>query len=244
MMYSQNDIANLGTILGIWAHPDDEAFCMAGLMSYAVRNKQRVVIVVATDGAAGQSADEKRWPLSDLGITRTKELEQSLSIFGITELKMLNSKDGSLSEQNAGQVIKSLAEIIDQVKPDTVVSFNEDGLTGHSDHQTIHSWTKKAIEMLEEKPDFYCVVECREVYESYGRYCDEKFNIFFNAVEPQTYSKKEVDLCIELDDRAKADKEQALRAHASQTTHMFESKEDRELYINSVCTCECYIRMD
>jgi len=44
------DAAQLGTVLGIWAHPDDEAFLSAGLMAAARDAGQRVVCVTATLG--------------------------------------------------------------------------------------------------------------------------------------------------------------------------------------------------
>ena len=37
-----------GTLLGIWAHPDDECYLSAGLMADAVRHGHRVVCVTAT----------------------------------------------------------------------------------------------------------------------------------------------------------------------------------------------------
>jgi hypothetical protein len=37
------DAASLGTILGVWAHPDDDIFLTAGLMATAVRAGNRVV---------------------------------------------------------------------------------------------------------------------------------------------------------------------------------------------------------
>ena len=47
------DAAELGTVLGIWAHPDDEAFLSAGLMAAARDAGQRVVCVTATLGEHG-----------------------------------------------------------------------------------------------------------------------------------------------------------------------------------------------
>ena len=48
----------LGTILGIWAHPDDEAWLSAGLMARAVDAGSRIVCVTATRGELGvQDAD-------------------------------------------------------------------------------------------------------------------------------------------------------------------------------------------
>ena len=51
----------LGTILGVWAHPDDETYLSAGLMAAAVDAGSRVVDVTATRGEGG-SMDEEQWP--------------------------------------------------------------------------------------------------------------------------------------------------------------------------------------
>ena len=34
-MITSTDVAELGTIVGIWAHPDDEAYLSGGLMAMA-----------------------------------------------------------------------------------------------------------------------------------------------------------------------------------------------------------------
>ena len=44
------DAGALGTILSIWAHPDDETYLAAGLMADACDRGQRVVCAWATDG--------------------------------------------------------------------------------------------------------------------------------------------------------------------------------------------------
>jgi LmbE family N-acetylglucosaminyl deacetylase len=41
-------------------------------------------------------------------------------------------------------VARHLAEIIETVEPDTVVTFGPDGLTGHEDHQTVSTWATAA----------------------------------------------------------------------------------------------------
>ncbi|MGH3589327.1 MAG: PIG-L deacetylase family protein, partial [Pseudonocardia sp.] len=43
----------LGTILGVWAHPDDETYLCGGLMARAARSGDRVVCVTATRGEQG-----------------------------------------------------------------------------------------------------------------------------------------------------------------------------------------------
>ena len=64
------DPASLGTILGVWAHPDDDIFLTAALMAAAVRVGNRVVDVTATRGEGG-SMDEERWPSATMGAVRT-----------------------------------------------------------------------------------------------------------------------------------------------------------------------------
>src|SRR5690606_32498893 len=49
------------TLLGLWAHPDDEAYLSAGLMYHFVRRGDRVVVVTATAGERG-TADPRTWP--------------------------------------------------------------------------------------------------------------------------------------------------------------------------------------
>ena len=56
----------LGTVLGVWAHPDDETYLSAGLMAQAVRDGDRVVCITATRGEGG-SLDEERWPPETMG---------------------------------------------------------------------------------------------------------------------------------------------------------------------------------
>ena len=61
----------LGTILGVWAHPDDDIYLTAGLMARAVRSGSRVVDVTATRGEGG-SMDEERWPPGTMGEVRDR----------------------------------------------------------------------------------------------------------------------------------------------------------------------------
>jgi hypothetical protein len=64
----------LGTILGVWAHPDDEAYLSAGLMARAVDAGSRVAVVTATRGELG-GFDPELWPPDRLGPHRESELE-------------------------------------------------------------------------------------------------------------------------------------------------------------------------
>src|SRR5438128_2438170 len=78
---------DLGTVLGVWAHPDDETYLTAGLMARTVRDGGRVVCVTATRGEEG-SFDEELWPSERMGAVREAELLRSLEVLGVRELKL------------------------------------------------------------------------------------------------------------------------------------------------------------
>jgi LmbE family N-acetylglucosaminyl deacetylase len=134
----------LGTILSVWAHPDDEGYCCAGLMSIAVHRGQRVACVTATRGELG-STDPSRWPNgAELAAVRTGELAASLAVLGVTEHYWLDYPDGGCAEVDQDEAIARLREIIGHVQPDTVLTFGPDGGTYHPDHMAVSRWVSAA----------------------------------------------------------------------------------------------------
>lgn len=224
MQCTAKDIKNLGTILGIWAHPDDESFCMGGMMACATSNGQRVACITATRGDAGKTADESKWPQSKLTKIRSDELEQALNILGVNEHYWLDYNDGELAQSDANKAVAEITALIDKVQPDSIFSFCKDGITGHNDHRTIHTWTKRAIEHSESSASLYCAVEIAERYNSdINKQADEAFNIYFNIDQPRLVPINELDLYFELPEDVHNKKLEALQAQASQTAKMFES---------------------
>lgn len=134
---------DLGTVLGVWAHPDDEAYLSAGLMASARSDGQRVVVVTATAGELG-TADPDRQGTAELARKRRRELASSLAALDVHEHRMLGLPDGGCAdlplEIGAGLVGAHLAA----VRPDTVVTFGPDGMTGHPDHRAVHRWVTEA----------------------------------------------------------------------------------------------------
>src|SRR3954469_10227728 len=103
---------SLGTILGIWAHPDDEAYLDAGVMAIAARDGDRVVCVTATRGEHGTS-DAARWPPDVLGPAREAELATSLDILGVTEHMWLDYRDGECADVSEHEAVDIVATLID-----------------------------------------------------------------------------------------------------------------------------------
>src|SRR5215831_19725313 len=107
-----DDVRALGTIVGVWAHPDDEAYLSAGLMAAAVDAGNRVVCVTATRGEHGTS-DASTWPRTRLARTRTWELEASLAALGVREHHWLTYADGACASAHSPTAIASIRTIID-----------------------------------------------------------------------------------------------------------------------------------
>jgi LmbE family N-acetylglucosaminyl deacetylase len=134
----------LGGILGVWAHPDDEAYLSAGLMARGVRLGHRVVCVTATRGEEG-SWDEERWPTSELGKVREAELMESLGILGVVEHHWLDYHDGRCDQVPFEEGVQKVQAIMANAQPRSVLTFGPDGMTGHADHKTVSAWTTEAF---------------------------------------------------------------------------------------------------
>ena len=92
-----SDVAGLGTVLGIWAHPDDEAYLSGGLMALASDLGSRVVCVTATRGELG-TPDPETWPPQRLAAERSVELVRCLEVLGVSEHHWLGYRDGRCAD--------------------------------------------------------------------------------------------------------------------------------------------------
>lgn len=179
---NQNDIKQLGTIMFVGAHPDDESFTSAGLLSAAVSNNQIVVCVTATMGEKGVQ-DESRWPVIDLADIRTAEMEQVMQLIGVKYYHCLGYSDGHCVNVSIEEAVSKIDEFIDKYHVDTIITFGPDGLSGHVDHQTVSGWVNQAVLNRGDEVSVYQVVQPKVLYE-YMKEADEKYDIFFNIDEP------------------------------------------------------------
>ncbi|MGH2795858.1 MAG: PIG-L deacetylase family protein [Actinomycetota bacterium] len=211
-------MGELGTILGVWAHPDDETYLTAGLMADAVASGDRVVCVTATKGEGG-SWDEKRWPSEKMGAVRDAELMESLRILGVTEHHWLGYMDGSCHEVPIEEGTAKVQAIMEQVAPDTVMTFGPDGMTGHKDHQAVCAWTTEAFRRAAPADaKLYYATTTQEWADEFVPRMN-KFNVFepgYPPISPPEDVAIERALGPELLDR----KLQAIEAHVSQVEYM------------------------
>jgi LmbE family N-acetylglucosaminyl deacetylase len=137
---------SLGTILGVWAHPDDDIYLSSGLMAIAAAAGERVVDVTATRGEGG-SMDEERWPSARMAEVRAEELRRSLEILGVAEHRFLDGPvDVDMQTPLDASGRPQVLEIMREVQPDTVLTFGPDGMTGHEGHKSVSAWVSDAFE--------------------------------------------------------------------------------------------------
>ncbi|WP_328459699.1 PIG-L family deacetylase [Actinoplanes sp. NBC_00393] len=208
-------ISDLGTILGVWAHPDDEAYLSGGLMALARDAGSRVVCVTATHGERG-TADPLRWPPDRLAAQRTTELRDCLDVLGVTEHHWLGYRDGECARVPSSGAVARLCDLIDEIRPDTVVTFGPDGQTGHPDHQAVGRWTAAAVDWAAPARTRLLQSAVTGDWARQWRIVNERFDVFAPGY-PVTRRDNELSLRLSLDPGTLARKVKALTAQSTQT---------------------------
>ncbi len=175
----------IGALLGIWAHPDDEAYMSAGLMAQVRRTGGRVVVVTATRGELG-TEDPQGCPPELLAQVREAEMRASLDAVGVREHIWLGHHDGELAQTPREVGVAEVVEILRTVRPDTVVTFGPEGMTGHEDHQTMSRWVTEAWLRTGRRSALWYATVSPDFHDKWGS-VNERVGFWFeNAVPPVT----------------------------------------------------------
>jgi len=139
-------------ILGLFAHPDDEVFCLGGTMATYMARGGRGRIVSLTKGEAGQIRDAASGSRSTLGAVRTEELRAAGVALGVEDTWCGDVPDGSLANAPREPLVEFAAGVIDDFEPDVVISFGPDGAYGHPDHIAAGEIAVEAVRRSVHKP--------------------------------------------------------------------------------------------
>ncbi|RJQ05347.1 MAG: PIG-L family deacetylase [Bacillota bacterium] len=137
-----------GRLLLVFAHPDDEAFFAAGTVAKHVAAGGEAVLACATRGEQGSQPKVPVCPQPELGRVRARELADSCREMGVKGLEFLGYEDGRLGEADVAEATERIARLIEQVRPDAVVSFGPDGIYGHPDHVAASVLTTAAFDSV------------------------------------------------------------------------------------------------
>lgn len=141
------------TLVFVHAHPDDEALLTAGTMARAVAEGNRVVLVVATDGAAGLTSSAFA---EDLAEHRSRELAASAQALGVHRTVSLGYPDSGLHGEVAEgfchvgcfTVGRRIAAICEEEGADILIGYDPSGGYGHPDHLQVHRAVRTARSLI------------------------------------------------------------------------------------------------
>ena len=139
--------ATHGTLLGVFAHPDDESFGPGGTLARYAAQGHAVHVIIATDGIAGSVEDPSHLTTHvTLAQARAGELSNAAVALGVTSIWSLPYRDsgmrGSPDNEHPDALIRwpvttTTAELLDHVlrlRPDVIVTHDPFGGYGHPDH--------------------------------------------------------------------------------------------------------------
>ena len=137
-------VGDTPALLAILAHPDDETFRPGGTLALLARKGVKVHLLTATRGEAGSRGDPPQCEAKDLADVRERELRCACAALGLEPPRVRKYKDGHLQEADPSAVVADVLAYMDEVRPQVVLTFGADGLSGHPDHIAIGRFTVQA----------------------------------------------------------------------------------------------------
>ncbi len=139
------------------AHPDDESFGLGGLIAKYAAEGVDVYLICSTDGGAGTVAPEMLNGYNSISELRLAELDCASAVLGFKKVFLLGYKDSGMMNSETSldpecswqapreEMARRVVEIIREVRPQVVITFNRYGGYGHPDHIAIHRATMDAF---------------------------------------------------------------------------------------------------
>ncbi len=168
------------SILLVHAHPDDETINNGATMAKFVAEGAKVTLVTCTRGEEGEIlvphlAHLSSQNLDGLGLIREVELANAMSALGVTDHRFLGAPDVKYRDSgmmgtppndrpdvfwqaDVDTAAQYLIDIILEVKPDILITYDEFGGYGHPDHIQAHRVAMRAAELVKDR------FEIRKIY--------------------------------------------------------------------------------
>ena len=150
------------------AHPDDESIATGGTMARYAAEGAEVTLVTCTRGEQGEivPADLRHLGAGKaLADARVEELAAAMKHLGVTDHRFLgpyedsgmigtpeNERATAFWNADLDEAAGHLVKVIREVRPQVVVTYDENGGYGHPDHIQAHRVTLLAVEAA--KPEW------------------------------------------------------------------------------------------
>jgi LmbE family N-acetylglucosaminyl deacetylase len=144
-------------LLAVLAHPDDETFRPGGTLALLAQRGIKVHVLTLTHGEAGSCGEPPLCTPDELPSVRERELRCACTALGIQPPRLLDYADGHLHEADTETMIAHILSVVNEVRPQILLSFGPDGLSGHPDHIAVGQWTNEAFRRAERVAALYTV---------------------------------------------------------------------------------------
>ncbi|AKZ57953.1 1D-myo-inositol 2-acetamido-2-deoxy-alpha-D-glucopyranoside deacetylase [Streptomyces ambofaciens ATCC 23877] len=155
-------------LLLVHAHPDDESINNGVTMARYAAEGAHVTLVTCTLGERGEVIPPELAHLTGaaLGGHRRDELAAAMRELGVDDVRLLggpgrfadsgmtglpdNEDPGCLWQADVDRAAELLVEVIREVRPQVLVTYDPDGGYGHPDHIQAHRIAMRAVELADE----------------------------------------------------------------------------------------------
>ena len=122
----------------VFAHPDDETFCVGGTIAKYAAAGIRTDLFCATNGDAGKNSSVPVSSREELAAIRIEETRAAARILGIASIEFPGYADGTLHTVEPTGLIGDVVSFLRRTRPTIVIGFGPEGApTGHRDHQAM-----------------------------------------------------------------------------------------------------------
>lgn len=175
------------SIVCIFAHPDDEAMGPGGTIA-KLAQENNVYLLCATKGHAGNNSSSQSQ--EKIFRIRTQELLNSARILGIKNVTFLGFRDGYLANHNYHKLADKIQKKLEEIKPDTIITFEPRGISGHLDHIAVSLVTTFIFYKLPFIKEllYFCITE------KHRKLFGQNYFIYV----PPGYKTSEIDLVIDI----------------------------------------------
>jgi LmbE family N-acetylglucosaminyl deacetylase len=145
----------VATILAISAHPDDELFG-AGYLAKLATEGNDLYLLCTTRGEGGEVGEPPVGPKERLGEFREVEMRNAARALGARAVAFLDFIDPWMEiggealaiDAEPTEFCDALAEQIDAIRPDVVITHGSNGEYGHPQHMYTHRAVRAALGLL------------------------------------------------------------------------------------------------
>jgi N-acetyl-1-D-myo-inositol-2-amino-2-deoxy-alpha-D-glucopyranoside deacetylase len=243
-------------LLLVHAHPDDETINNGATMARYVAEGAQVTLLTCTLGEEGEVLVPELAQLAadqadQLGGYRIWELRSAMDAVGVTDIRFLggpgryrdsgmmgtpaNEHPRAFWNADLGEAVAHAVAVVREVRPQVVVTYDENGGYGHPDHIQAHRVAMGAVEAAADpayRPDlgepwsvakvYWCCIPrsvLQEGIDALAAAGEESFFAGVTSADEIPFGVADEEVAAAVDGRAFADrKDAAMRAHPTQIT--------------------------